>query len=92
MEVSVRPNTSTKASTPKRALNSARIEWAVGAAKMQRRSLSASSGRGGCLKTKSIITPTKLVTVAPEARTWSIQRLAENRLWSTKRAPATRAG
>ena len=92
MQVSVRPNTSTNASTPNRSLKPSRMLEAVGAAKMQRRRLSASSGRGGCCHTKSIITPTKLVTVAPLSRTCLAQALALNRSCSTYRAPAISAG
>ncbi|OPZ54498.1 MAG: hypothetical protein BWY91_01636 [bacterium ADurb.BinA028] len=51
-----------------------------------------SSGRGACFHAKSIITPTKLVTVTPESRTWSIHRLAENFGRTTARPPASKAG
>jgi hypothetical protein len=54
--------------------------------------LSASSGRSGCFQTKSIITPMRLVAVTPESRSWSTQRLAENRGRQTSRAPAMSAG
>ena len=59
---------------------------------MQRRSLSASSSLAGCFHTKSIITPTKLVTVARASRIRSVQRVAEKRVCSTNRAPAISAG
>ena len=92
-QVSVRPKTSTNASMPKRSLNSSTIELAVGAAKTQRSTLSASSGRGGCFQTKSIITPMKLVTVTPDSRSWSTQRLALNlRPQHERGAPAISAG
>ena len=68
-DVSVSPNTSTNASIAEPLWNSSTIERAVGAAKMQRSWLSASSGRGGCFQVKSIITPRKLVTVTPFSRT-----------------------
>jgi hypothetical protein len=54
--------------------------------------LSRSFSRGACFQAKSIITPTKLVTVTPESRTWSIQRLALNFGRITARPPATIAG
>ena len=65
---------------------------AVGAAKTQRSSLSRVVGRGGCFQTKSIITPTKFVTVTPESRTWSTHRLALNFGRITARPPAISAG
>ena len=75
--VSVSPKTSTKASIPKR-LRKSSTYGAVGAAKIERSRLSASSGRSGWLHTKSIITPTKLVTVAPESRIQRVQLEALN--------------
>ena len=49
IDTSTSSNTSTNASTPKRARNPSTIELAVGAAKMQRSLLSASLSRGGQL-------------------------------------------
>ena len=64
----------------------------MGAAYTQRRTLSRSFSRGACFHAKSIITPTKLVTVTPESRQWSIHRLALNFGRITARPPATSAG
>ena len=91
-DVSVSPKTSTNASIPNRFWKSSTIDDAVGAAKMQRSGLSASSGRGGCFQVKSIITPRKLVTVTPFSRSWSTHRLALNLERTTSRAPAISAG
>src|SRR2546423_1418549 len=68
------------------------MDEAVGAAKTHRNWLSASSGRGGCFQTKSIMTPSRLVTVTPPSRRWSTHRLALNFGRTTSRAPAIRAG
>ena len=53
---------------PKRSLNSSTIVLAVGAAKMAAQLVVGVVWRGGCFHAKSIITPTKLVTVTPESR------------------------
>jgi hypothetical protein len=47
---------------------------------------------GGCFQTKSIITPTKFVTVARLSRMAPSQPDAEKRGRSTNRAPAISAG
>ena len=91
-QVSVRPNASRNASIPYRSLNWSTMVLAVGAAYTARSRLSRSFSRGACFQAKSIITPTKLVTVTPESRTWSIHRLALNLRRITARPPATITG
>jgi hypothetical protein len=91
-QVSVRPKASTNASTPNRFMNPSRIENAVGAAYTQRSTLSASSGRAGCLAMKSIMTPIRLVTVTRFSRSCAAHRLALNLDRTTTAAPAIRAG
>ena len=78
---------------PYRSLNPSTIELAVGAANTSAEHVVGVVGLArGCFQTKSIITPMKFVTVTPDSRRWSTQRLALNFGRADQRAPAISAG
>ena len=75
--VSVRPNASRNASIPYRSLNWSTMVLAVGAAHGPEPVVAVVLARR-LLPGEVHHPPTKLVTVTPESRTWSIHRLALN--------------